>query len=128
MSEDITKKQMKKCTNLNYIRELTSGDPEMMMELVNVYLVENPKFVKRIDEAINNSDWTTVAKAAHSIIPSFLIVGISNDFALIAHKIQEYAEKKENMDLIRELFVAIETICRQAYEELEKELELLKTL
>lgn len=127
MSPNITPKQMKRCTNLDYIRDLTNGDPKMMMELVAVYLVENPKFVKRIDEAINNSDWTTVAKAAHAIIPSFLIVGISNEFALAAHKIQEFAEKKENPDMIRELFAAIESVCRQAYEELEKELELLKT-
>ncbi|MET0760081.1 MAG: hypothetical protein ABWZ56_06655, partial [Flavobacterium sp.] len=64
--------------------------------------------------------------AAHKIIPSFSIVGISKDYEEMAKKIQEYAKTGHQRNEIPGLVLAIETICVQACHELEEELNTLK--
>jgi hypothetical protein len=65
--------------------------------------------------------------AAHKIIPSFSIMGISADFENIAKKVQEHAinqqQKIEIVSLVQELESALNGACI----ELSQELALIKS-
>jgi len=115
-----------KCTDLDFLRGVAQGNPEMILEMLDIYLRETPKFIARMKQAINNEDWELISGASHSFIPSFSIVGINETFTEMTRKISDYAEKKENPDKIKELFLEIEKICLQACEELEQERVLLR--
>ncbi len=138
----------KKCINLDYLKQLTKNNSETIAEMIEIYLEETPQLINTMKQAIDNKNWELLRITAHSIIPSFSMMGINTDFGKIAKKIQEYAirlrdehsggqahlhlnnsggqAEKELTAELNELFLKIETICAQASEELKKELLVLK--
>lgn len=138
----------KKCINLDYLNKLTQKNPETTAEMIDIYLEETPTLINAMKQAIDNKNWESLRIAAHSIIPSFSIMGMNKEFGNSSHKIQEYATslrdehsggqahlhlnnsggqaEKENIAKLNVLFLKIETVCAQAYEELKKELILLR--
>src|ERR1035437_4447906 len=109
--------QKQKCTNMDYLKRLTKGNPKMIMEMVKIYLDETPKFLDKLKQGLNNMDWESMARAAHSLKPSFATMGMGAEFTEMAKNIQEYAEKKENPEKIKEWVLKIEAACSQAREE-----------
>jgi CheY-like chemotaxis protein len=114
-----------KITNLDYLRQHTKGNPEMMKQMIKIYLEETPKLVDTMKQSIDNMDWDSLKKAAHSIIPTFSIIGINQEYEEMAKKIKEHAAKKEEAPLINTLLVKIDEICAQAVKELEAEIDIL---
>jgi HPt (histidine-containing phosphotransfer) domain-containing protein len=125
MSTDDQYKQ--KCIDVGYLKNLTKGNTALMKEIVRTYLNDSPKLLKKIREAVDNADWEMVAKGAHTIIPSFTVMGIDREYAQMANKIQEYAEQSREPKIIEKLFQEIEEVCSRARKELEEELRLLET-
>ncbi len=117
-----------KYTNLDFLRQLTKNNPDMISEMINVYLEETPELIKKMKQGLAKGDYEEVRAAAHSIIPSFSTMGMSEEYAAMAKKIQENAEKKANPDEIKELLSKIGRICENAYAELRQELTALKEM
>jgi PAS domain S-box-containing protein len=115
----------KRLVNLDYLKQHTKGDPGMIREMINIYLQETPKLISAMKQSINNMDWETLAEKAHSIIPSFSIMGISTEFEEMAKKIKEHAQKKEKAATINNLFLKMESACNRAIQELNEELNIL---
>lgn len=73
-------------------------------------------------QSLHNKDWTLLYSAVHKMIPSFSIMGISNDFENMAKKVQEYASTQQQTHEIVNLVQQLEKVCVQACVELEEEL------
>ncbi|MGZ4090146.1 MAG: response regulator, partial [Bacteroidia bacterium] len=112
-------------TNLEYLKQHSKGNPEMMKQMIRIYLDETPKLIETMKQSIDNMDWDSLMKAAHSIIPTFSIMGINEEYEEMAKKIKEHAAKKEESSLINTLLTRIEEVCSRAVKELEPELEAL---
>src|SRR5690606_10382671 len=108
--------------------QLTKNNPEMIAEMINVYLEETPQLIKRIKQGIAAGDWEEVRSAAHSVIPSFSTMGMKEDYAVMAKKIQENAERKQDADEIKDLLARIGRVCESAYAELRQELSDLREM
>lgn len=117
--------EQNKIVNLEYLKQHTKGDAVMMKKMIRTYLDETPKLVDTMKQSVDNMDWESLGQAAHSIIPTFSIMGINEEYAEMAKKIKEHAVKKEESPLIATLLVKIDEICAQAVKELEAELDLL---
>ena len=115
-----------KCTNLNYLLQRTKSHPELMMEMIALYLKQTPALINEMKQSLQAKDWDLLSKAAHKMIPSFLIMGMSMDFEKMAKKIQEYASKQQFSDEIPNLVTQLETICMQACKELEEDYRTIK--
>ncbi len=114
--------------NLDYLKELTAGKQEGMILMIKAYLEETPDLIKAIKEGIDKKDWNSVGRAAHSIIPSFSMLGMDKEYETAAKLIQEYTTKNENLELISGLFLKIEDACTHAIKELENELAFLEEI
>ena len=114
-------KHQQKCTHLGYLKRSTKNNPASIAEMIEVYLEETPQLINTIRQAIHTKNWESVRITAHSIIPSFAIMGMDKKFGNIAKHIQENAGEK-NAIVINELFQQIENICLQACEELKIDL------
>jgi PAS domain S-box-containing protein len=114
-----------RCVNLDYLRQHTRGNSQMIREMIKIYLEETPKLISTMKESINNMDWDTLGEAAHSIIPTFSIMGIHKEYEEMAKKIKDHASRKEQSASINKLFVKLEDVCGQAIRELETELDAL---
>ena len=115
-----------KCIDLSYLLHRTKSNPDLMSEMISLYLEQTPILVQAMKQGLLTKDYKTLQAAAHKMIPSFSIVGIHSDFEVVAKKIQEYAKAQQQTDNIDSLVFQLEKICEQACIELEEELEIIK--
>ena len=108
--------------NIDYLKELTLGNREGMIVMLKAYLEETPKLLGDLNRGIEKNDWPAVKYAAHSILPSFPMLGMETKYEEMARKIQDHAAKAEESKEIKKLFSELEVACEKAMNELESEL------
>ncbi|MBK8882988.1 MAG: response regulator [Bacteroidales bacterium] len=115
-----------KCVDLTYLYKRTKANPDLMMEMIELYLEQTPSLISKMKKALSDKDWDSLYTAAHKIIPSFSIVGISKENEDVARQIQKDASAKQNLDEIHGLVNQIDSICSKACEELKEEYDYIK--
>jgi CheY-like chemotaxis protein len=115
-----------RCVDLAYLTHRTKSDATLMMEMISLYLQQTPPLIVAMKQSLVDKDWKTLYSAAHKMIPSFAIMGISTDFENMAKKVQEYASTQQQTDGIMDLVIELENVCAQACEELEEEFNTIK--
>ena len=115
-----------KYTDLNYLKKRTKDNPDLIMEMISLYLKQTPPLINHMKQGLHDKDWDSVYTAAHKLIPSFSIMGIHRDFETTARMIQEYSNSKKHLNEVPEMILQLETCCSKACEELEEELKIIK--
>lgn len=116
----------KKVSNLDYLKQRTKSDPDLMKQMISLYLKQTPPLLKLLKESLDKKDWDSLYSAVHKLIPSFMIMGIDNDYENMAKEIQEYARTKKMTDKIQPLVDEIENGIKKSCKELKIELKILK--
>jgi PAS domain S-box-containing protein len=129
-AEEIEKDEGEKlrCTDLDYLNRRTKSNPVLLMEMISLYLVQTPLLVSTMKQSFLDKDWSSLQTAAHKIIPSFTIMGISTDFESMARRVQEYSCTQLKTDEIYDLVLKIENVCTQACKELKEDYDRIKIL
>ncbi|MDI6033480.1 PAS domain S-box protein [Flavobacterium sp. LB2P84] len=125
LNENIEDKKIK-CIDLVYLNQRTKSNPKLMMEMISLYLAQTPPLINTIKQSLEEKNWDLLGAAAHKMIPSFSIMGISTNFENIAKKIQEFAITQEKSEGIEDLVMQLEEICLQACQELQEEFNIIK--
>ena len=120
------KNKILKYIDLSYLMQRTKSNPNMMAEMISIYLDQTPKLILAMKQSFEDKDWTMLHASVHKMIPSFAIMGMNSEFEEIAKKIQNYAKTQELTGGVNELVLQLEDVCNQACEELEIELKNLK--
>jgi PAS domain S-box-containing protein len=115
-----------RCIDLDYLIHRTKSNPQLMMEMISLYLEQTPPLIIAMNQSFKNQDWNLLYSAVHKMIPSFSIVGISADFENMAKKVQEYASSQKQTSGINDLVYQIGNVCEQACRELEEEFTRIK--
>jgi len=115
-----------RCIDLAYLVSITKCDAKLMMEMIELYLEQTPGLVETIKKSLQEKDWESLHTAAHKMIPSFSIMGISPEFEAMTKKLQDYTGSKKQLTEIQGLVLQVENICAQACTELEEEYKTLK--
>jgi len=113
-------------TDLGYLIQHTKSNRKLMMEMISLYLKQTPPLISAMKQSLQDEDWNSLHAAAHKMIPSFSIMGISTDFENMAKKVQECARTQQQTDRIPELVLQLENVCTQACKELEEEFNMMK--
>jgi len=116
-----------RCTDLGYLNNRTKSNPELMMEMISLYLEQTPMLIYVMKKSMEEKDWNSLHSAVHKMIPSFAIMGINADFENMARKVQEYAGAMQQSDVIQEMVLQLWNICNQACKELQEEYNLIKS-
>ncbi len=126
--EDAENGELKKlkCIDLNYLNHRTKSDPQLMMQMISLYLEQTPPLVSLMKQSFQDRDWTSLHSTVHKMIPSFSIMGINTDFETMAKKIQEYAATQQQAEGIHDLVLQLESVCTQACKELAEEFNVIK--
>jgi PAS domain S-box-containing protein len=125
--KDITVVKKKiKYIDLVYLNQRTKSNPALMMEMIATYLQQTPPLINTIKQSLEEKNWELLGAAAHKMIPSFSIMGISTDFENMAKKIQDFAMAQEKTEGVADLVLELEKICLLACEELQEELNIIK--
>ncbi len=114
-----------KCVDLTYMKKRTKSNPELMMQMIAIYLKQTPPLIREMKENLFDKDWGSLKTVAHKLIPSFSIVGMHKDFENMAKEIQEYSGSQQHLDELPALALKLENVCSQACEELKAEYNLI---
>ena len=115
-----------KYTDLDYLNRRTKSNPALMMEMISLYLGQTPNLIASIKRSLNEKDWKSLYSSVHKLIPSFSIMGINQNYEIMAKKIQEYASSRQQTDGILDMVIQLEEVCNNACKELEEELVTIK--
>ena len=115
-----------RCIDLKYLNTRTKSNPQLMMEMISLYLEQTPQLITSMNKGLADKDWALLQASVHKMIPSFSIMGISSDFEVMAKKVQEYASTLQQLDLMQDLVSQLGDVCRQACDELEVEFNRIK--
>ncbi len=124
--DSVEQKLDSKCTNLDYLIHRTKSNPHLMIQIISTYLEQTPALVSLMKQGLIDKDWDMLYSAAHKLIPSFSIVGLSSIYGDMAKEVQEYSSKQMEIGIIHEQVIQLESICKQACSELAIELDTLK--
>jgi CheY-like chemotaxis protein len=119
-------KDIPKCIDLTYLTKHSKGNPQLMMEMIRLYLEQTQPLILKMNQSLEDKDWDSLSAAVHKMIPSFSIMGIHKDFENMAKKTQEYASSKQHLIELKGMVFALGNVCTQACKELEVEFTTLK--
>ena len=112
--------------NLDHLHKITKSNPLLMIEMISLYLEQTPPLVSIMQQSVIDTDMKSLYSAVHKMIPSFSIVGISQEFENMARKIQENARAEKGINGTSEMVTQLAGICSQACIELKEELNSIK--
>ncbi len=91
-----------------------AGEPDFVVELIDLYLDEAPRFFNSIREGLANHDWLSAKRAAHSLRGSSSNLGIVQ-MSLIAGALEQLttnqdASAAELLQALEDEFTRVEEI------------------
>lgn len=108
-------------TNLDYLLNRTKTRPDLMMKMILLYINQTPVLVDSLKRSMQDKNWVALQAAAHKMIPSFSIVGMSAGYEEMARKIQVFAGNQLDEQAIEKMIAQLEQVCAKACAELELE-------
>jgi len=112
-------KSLDKLSDLNYLNMMMSGKKHLIYEMLELFLKNFPLELQSINHAILKKDYLIIKRSAHTMQSSVAIVGIST-LSTILREIEELASIA-GIEKIKVLKRELNSICRQALEELEND-------
>ncbi len=113
------KKNSSIVTNLDYVKELSSGDPVFVNNMIELFLSENPKDIRQLEDAIIEADFERIKTVSHKIKSNISFAGLDSAISNELSEIEESALRKENLSQIEILFSRVKDICLKAIAELK---------
>lgn len=112
----------KKVINLNYLIELSKGNAVFVQEMIQTFLVENPKEIESLEEGIKKKDFEAIRQAAHLLQSTIPFMGLDKIIEKEISEIQKIAisthTPSSEIERIEILFNRIKNVCEIARQEL----------
>jgi len=110
-----------KVTNLDYLTELAKGDLNFIKEMIGIFLEENPNEIKTLEVAILEQDYTMIKSISHHMKSTIPFVGIDIIIGKELVDIEKLAAEATGIDVIKNLFENVKTVCGKAFNELNNQ-------
>ncbi|MFV8333449.1 response regulator [Flavobacterium sp. GSP14] len=124
--ENENSKEKIRYVDLMYLNRRTKSNPELMMEMISIYLEQTPHLLNTIKQSLKEENWTLLGAAVHKMLPSFTIMGIHPDHENVAKKIHDFTITTDKNNTIYSLVTQLDEICTQACSELQEEFNTLQ--
>ncbi|MBA4155422.1 ATP-binding protein [Flavobacterium sp.] len=108
--------------DMSYLNKLTQSNTKLIREMITAYLLQTPPLVTMMRKSYNSKDWALLKSTVHKMIPSFSIVGISDEYTKMAKQVQVYADALEHAPDLEEMIKSLERVCNHSCVELQNEL------
>ena len=84
-------------TNLDYLKEITGGEPEIMNEFIQMFFDQLPEFRDGLTSYLSNQKWKELGELAHKAKSSVMTFGM-NDLGHRLKELQLKTQKLEDID------------------------------
>lgn len=111
-----------KIIDLTYLDSICDDDIEFKKDMIETFLTNTPVYMAEMRSSLQHEDWNKIGDIAHSIKPSFTLMGMNNNKEALL-KIETYGKTNKNTTNLPDLIRELEIIINQAIIELKKELD-----
>lgn len=125
MSESTSENKPEFKIDLSYLRDVSSGSNEFMIEMIELFLNQTPAYFDQLNQFINEENWARVAEIAHKIKPTLAFMGADAAKESMA-EIENYSRSLTNTELIGPAFKSLYEFSGDLFiklTEVKKELE-----
>jgi HPt (histidine-containing phosphotransfer) domain-containing protein len=107
-------------TNLDYIKEITGGDPEILKEFIQLFFDQLPEFKDGMTLYLAEKKWKELGELAHKAKSSVMTFGM-NDLGHRLKELQLKTQKLEDIGSYPEYVEEFLSVMVQAEIELKEE-------
>jgi len=111
-----------KIIDLTYLESISEDDNEFKKDMIETFLTNTPSYLAEMKACIKTKDWKRIGDIAHSIKPSFSLMGMNNNKDLLLN-IENSGRNLKNTRVIPDLIDQLETLIEKAALELRIELD-----
>ena len=65
-------------TNLEYLRSMTDGNKEIIRQMIELFLLQVPDFIRNLNELYRTGQYAALGKEAHKAKSSLQIMGMTD--------------------------------------------------
>jgi PAS domain S-box-containing protein len=112
-------------TDFSILKELSDGNKDFILEMVDVFLLNYPDDLSNLGKAIQLKNYKSIYQNSHKLISSTNLFGVKKA-RLILEEIGERSRKEIEMDTIALMYEKLKNLCLQAIEEIKIEKKHLK--
>lgn len=126
MSENSPQHDSEFKIDLSYLRDVSSGSNEFMIEMIELFLDQTPGYFEQLNQLISDENWPRVAEIAHKIKPTLAFMGADAAKDRMA-EIEANARNLTNIDSIAPVFKSLHKFSGELFiklTEAKKDLEL----
>lgn len=81
-------------TNLDYLKEITGGEPEIMKEFIQMFFDQMPEFRDGMTNYLNEKKWKELGEIAHKAKSSVMTFGMND----LGHRLKELQLKTQKLE------------------------------
>ncbi len=112
-------------TDLTVIEELTEGNPDLMIELIEQFILNTPEYLQEAAEAVKGSDYAKLAAISHKMKPTFHYMGMEKTRETI-QQLENYAKNNADNDKCASLLESALSDFNRGREELIESLNKMR--
>ena len=105
-------------TNLDYLKDFTGDDPDLIKEAVQRFLKNSPVLLNQLNEGFEEEDWNKVSFSAHTLYSATQIMGIQ-EIKDELKEVENIARENPDADTLKENVDKINKAMKGAYKELQ---------
>ena len=87
-----------KIIDLSYLKEMSGNNKDIMVEMVEIFIEQNPEFTEGISSYFENKQWTELGAIAHKAKSSVRIMGM-DELGDCLEKIEHYSKGNQKVEL-----------------------------
>ncbi len=111
--------------SLDSLDKYTGGDPDLTVQLIEIFLKQVPEAIEKLEVAIPDGDWKNVHAIAHKVKSSVAIFDF-NDLKKLLINIEEHTRDRQHLTEVPMLFNQFKLLSKTAIANLEVHLGRLK--
>ena len=103
--------------DLSYLIEITGGEDDIMIEMIDIFLTESVVVIKNLTKHYNDRDWASLGAEAHKLKPTLLYVGLKE-----LHDVTAMLEKHAKQETMKESYAGWIREIAQGYASIKGDL------
>lgn len=108
-----------KLYNLDSLHDLSKGDANFIDSMLEMFVEQTQSVLEKIEDKIENNDFTEVYQLIHEIKPSIEIFGI-NSITDKVKELERLAKESDDKELIRSLFKSVKSTLEEVVVQMQK--------
>lgn len=111
-------KDKDKLINLSYLKSISDGNDDFILELIDMFFEQVPEYQKKLQLFYKEEDWDNLARIAHKAKSAILMVGMDK-LAADLKKLEENAKVEKNIHEYQEIIAKFVNESKLAINELK---------